>query len=98
MMRQLSHHPTPRAVELIRGAVAAEAVEIYRTLIAVEPAGFILMLRSVLRLQVAVLLALGRVQDAHVVRDWLAANPGEPHSRKLTWPSPDNPHLIRDNL
>jgi hypothetical protein len=74
MMRQLAHHPTPRAAEPIRGAVAAEAVEIYRTLITVEPAGFISMLRSVLRLQVAVLPALGRVQDAQVVRDWLVAN------------------------
>lgn len=62
MMRQLAHHPMPRAAEPIRGAVAAEAVEIYRTLITVEPAGFISMLRSVLRLQVAVLPALGRVR------------------------------------
>ncbi|MFL1901144.1 tetratricopeptide repeat protein [Streptomyces tauricus] len=61
---------------------SAEAVEIYRTLIAAEPAGFISMLRRVLRLQAGALLGLGRVQDARVVRDWLAANPEDPDSHK----------------
>ncbi|MFK4106152.1 tetratricopeptide repeat protein [Streptomyces sp. NPDC019531] len=61
---------------------SAEAVEIYRTLIAAEPAGFISMLRRVLKLQAGALLGLGRLQDAQVVRDWLAANPEDPDSHK----------------
>ncbi|WP_405532952.1 hypothetical protein OG592_37175 [Streptomyces avidinii] len=60
----------------------AEAVEIYRRLIAMEPARFTSGLRTELSLQAQVLLGLGRVQDAQAVRAWLAANPGDPDAHR----------------
>jgi len=59
---------------------SGEVVEIYRRLIAATPARFPAPLRGVLRLQADILVGLGRHQDARVVPDWLARNPGSPPS------------------
>jgi len=61
--------------ELSRALQATgEAVELYRKLVAVMPARFASPLRPVLRLQVNLLISLGRLREAGEVRDWLAAN------------------------